>query len=217
MEIIILLLLAGGVIYFLKRNPQIVANVGKGISEAMNGLSTPSQFSPASGPGAASSQRDPPSTPRSDGLTAETGASAEPPYAGESATGEAADALVPRETPSTLPVPVIPASGSPKGMHLKLRRAQRSGVMGKVIFSLDARIEPSAEQLALIRKYGLGKMVVYDSEARQRNASAAAAHMDSAAGAASATPYTAAGAAMSIASTLWRASKGAARAVATAF
>src|SRR5205085_1993164 len=53
-------------------------------------------------------------------------------------------------------------------MQLKLKRTQRSaGLMGgKVIFGLDARADLSAEERSLVQKYALGKMVVYDSEAR---------------------------------------------------
>ena len=53
-------------------------------------------------------------------------------------------------------------------MQLKLRRSQRAGGMlgGKVIFALDARAELSADEQELVRKHALGKLVVYDSEAR---------------------------------------------------
>lgn len=217
MEIIIILLLAGGIFLFLKKNPQIAANLTRGISETINNFSAPSGFSSASNPAGASSQHEPASTPRTDGQSAGTGGTIERPYAAESSTDEVDHALVPRETPSTLPVPTIPASRPPKGMHLKLRRAQRAGVMGRVIFALDVRIEPSSEQLALIRKYGLGKMIVYDSEARKQHTTAAEAHMDAAADAGAGAPFTGAGAAKALGSTLWRTAKGAARAAAAAF
>ena len=89
--------------------------------------------------------------------------------------------------------------------------------MGRVIFTLDARIDPSPEQLALIQKYGLGEIVVYDSEARKRHAAAAEAHLTAAADTASATPFSGKGVALSIGSSLWRASRGAVRAAAVAF
>jgi hypothetical protein len=63
-------------------------------------------------------------------------------------------------------------------MHLTLRRAQRSGGMmgGKIIFTLDARADLSAEEHGLVKRYGLGKLVVYDSEARKKHAEAAYGH-----------------------------------------
>lgn len=72
-------------------------------------------------------------------------------------------------------------------MQLKLRRSQRAGGMlgGKVIFGLDARAELSAEEQGLVRKYALGKLVVYDSEARKKHAGSAYGHFDNA----SATAY----------------------------
>ena len=55
-------------------------------------------------------------------------------------------------------------------MQLKLRRSQRTaGLMGgKVIFSLDARAELTSDERGLVSKYGLGRLSVYDSEARKR-------------------------------------------------
>ena len=65
-------------------------------------------------------------------------------------------------------------------MQLKLKRSQKSGGLmgGKVIFILDARAEPSAEETALIKKYALGKMNVYDSAARQKHQANSAAHFE---------------------------------------
>ena len=70
-------------------------------------------------------------------------------------------------------------------MQLKLKRSQRSGGMmgGKVIFILDARAEPTAEEASLIKKYALGKMNVYDSAERKKHQASAFGHFDSAAGA----------------------------------
>ena len=67
-------------------------------------------------------------------------------------------------------------------MQLKLKRSQRAGGMlgGKIIFGLDARADLSAEEQGLVRKYGLGKLVVYDSEARKKNSQAAYSHFDEA-------------------------------------
>lgn len=68
-------------------------------------------------------------------------------------------------------------------MQLKLKRTQRSGLMGKVTFALDALVDLSAEEAALVKKYALGKMVVYDSQNRQKYQDAAEDHLAAAAGA----------------------------------
>src|SRR5665213_4392618 len=54
-------------------------------------------------------------------------------------------------------------------MQLKLKRSQRAGGImgGKVLFGLDARAELTPDEQSLVRKYSLGKIVVYDSEARK--------------------------------------------------
>lgn len=51
-------------------------------------------------------------------------------------------------------------------MKLLLGRSQRSaGLMGgKVMFTLDARVDLTDEETALVRKYGLAKQVLYNSE-----------------------------------------------------
>jgi hypothetical protein len=66
-------------------------------------------------------------------------------------------------------------------MQLKIKRSQRTGGVlgGKIIFALDARAELSKEEASLIKKYGLGKIAVYDSEARKKNAATAYGHFDS--------------------------------------
>lgn len=73
-------------------------------------------------------------------------------------------------------------------MQLKIRRSQRTaGITGsKVIFSLDARVEPKAEDTELIRKYKLGSAIVYDSAARRHHTEATIAHADATRGASSA-------------------------------
>jgi hypothetical protein len=70
-------------------------------------------------------------------------------------------------------------------MQLKLRRSQRAGGMlgGKVIFTLDARAELSGDEQGLVKKYALGKLVVYDSEARKKQTEAAYGHFSEAGGA----------------------------------
>jgi len=67
-------------------------------------------------------------------------------------------------------------------MQLKLKRSQRSGGMlgGKIFFLLDARADLSGDEQALVKKYNLGKTVVYDSQARKKHAEAAIDHFDTA-------------------------------------
>lgn len=68
-------------------------------------------------------------------------------------------------------------------MQLKLKRSQRAGGImgGKVLFGLDARAELTPDEQALVRKYNLGKLIVYDSEARKKRAESAYGHFDDAA------------------------------------
>ena len=63
-------------------------------------------------------------------------------------------------------------------MQLRLKRSQRSSMMGKTIFTLDARAELSRDEQALVSKFGLGKLAVYDSEARKKHGEAAYGHFD---------------------------------------
>ena len=88
-------------------------------------------------------------------------------------------------------------------MQLKLKRAQRTGGMmgNKVIFILDARADLSKDEQDLVKKYGLGKIVVYDSEARKKHGGAAYGHFDDAA-------HTPGFGAASAAAGLWRNAKG---------
>ncbi len=57
-------------------------------------------------------------------------------------------------------------------MKLYLRRSQREGGLlgGKVVFGLSARIDPSAEESMLIKRYKLGKLICYSSETHQKHA-----------------------------------------------
>jgi F420-0:gamma-glutamyl ligase-like protein len=48
-------------------------------------------------------------------------------------------------------------------MRLLLRRDQRAGLLGKVVFSLDVRADLSDEERANIRKYKLGDTELYAS------------------------------------------------------
>jgi len=46
-------------------------------------------------------------------------------------------------------------------MNLLLRRDQRSGLLGKVIFQLDVRAEISPEEMTNIQRYKLGNTLLY--------------------------------------------------------
>lgn len=48
-------------------------------------------------------------------------------------------------------------------MKLLLRRDQRSGMMGKVVFSLEVRADITSEERANIQKYKLGETELYTS------------------------------------------------------
>jgi hypothetical protein len=48
---------------------------------------------------------------------------------------------------------------------------------GKLFFQIDARIAPTEEEAALIKKYGLGATSVYNSEATRKHATAAVTSM----------------------------------------
>ena len=91
-------------------------------------------------------------------------------------------------------------------MKLLLRRSQRAGGMlgGKVLFVLDARVDLSSDERALVQKYNLGKLNIYDSEARKKNTEAAYGHFDDAA---TAPDYSASSAGRS----LWNNARGLAR------
>ena len=56
-------------------------------------------------------------------------------------------------------------------MQLKLKRSQRQGgVMGgKLLFCLDARVELTAQEAGDVKKYKLGSMCIYNSEASKKH------------------------------------------------
>lgn len=54
-------------------------------------------------------------------------------------------------------------------MLLKIKRSQKSTMMGNAVFGLDFRAEVSKEERALIDKYKLGKDVIYSSDNFQKN------------------------------------------------
>jgi hypothetical protein len=73
----------------------------------------------------------------------------------------------------------IPDASSFQRMQLKLKRSQRRGLAGKMIFVLDARMEVPREEYGLIQRYQLGNLVIYDSSARQQHTEALKAHLES--------------------------------------
>lgn len=48
-------------------------------------------------------------------------------------------------------------------MHLLLRRNQRAGLLGKVVFTLDVRADLSGDELSNIKRYRLGDTELYAS------------------------------------------------------
>jgi hypothetical protein len=73
---------------------------------------------------------------------------------------------------------VLQSTPPPEGIVLKLKRSQKQGTMGGLIYMLDARIDVSAEARSLISKHALGSRVIYESEARQRHAENVRGHLD---------------------------------------
>lgn len=80
---------------------------------------------------------------------------------------------------------VIRTAGSPfsnnaplQGMALKLKRSERTGAFGKLLFVLDARIDISNENRALIAKYNLGGRIIYESAAREARSAATLQHLE---------------------------------------
>jgi hypothetical protein len=73
--------------------------------------------------------------------------------------------------------PVLQAVPPQDGIVLKLKRSQKTGSMGGLIYMLDARIDASAEILTLISTHRLGSRLIYESTARQQHAEAAKAHL----------------------------------------
>jgi uncharacterized protein DUF4189 len=82
------------------------------------------------------------------------------------------------EPAASYPVPAIYETGTVDKMCLKLKRSQRSGLFGKPFFVLDARMEVTAEEAALVSKYGLGDDVIYESSSRQQRKKATLAQLE---------------------------------------
>lgn len=116
-------------------------------------------------------------------------ASAAPANAASGAVSDQTNEIEPEQvSPETLPT-VIPQNSTPslpvslelmpplEGISLKLKRSTKDGLTGKPIYMLDARIDASADALALIQKHRLRDRVVYDSAARRKRTAAAVVHL----------------------------------------
>lgn len=75
---------------------------------------------------------------------------------------------------STLPQTLPHAS---KHIEVLVARSQRRTWLRRVVFMIDARMGVSAEQFDLMKKYRLGRVLVYDSLRRQRQNELARAHL----------------------------------------
>lgn len=73
--------------------------------------------------------------------------------------------------PKTLP-------RSSKHIEVLIARSQRRTWFRRVVFMLDTRIGVNAEQFDLMRKYRLGRVIVYDSLRRQRQNELARTHLE---------------------------------------
>jgi len=80
--------------------------------------------------------------------------------------------------PGSYPVPALHNAPAVDAMRLKLKRSQRSSVLGKMIFMLDARMELTQDEYGLLRKYRLGNDVIYESSSRQRRKEQTLAHLE---------------------------------------
>ena len=49
-------------------------------------------------------------------------------------------------------------------MQLKIKKSQRSSMMGKTLFQIEVRADMTPQERELIKKYGLSKEVLYTSE-----------------------------------------------------
>jgi hypothetical protein len=84
-------------------------------------------------------------------------------------------------------------NGAQKGITLKLKRGERTGALGRIYFTLDARMAVSAENAAYIKKHKLGNEAIYDSENRKKHATSGLIHIGNLADVGSAGPVAAVG------------------------
>jgi hypothetical protein len=80
-------------------------------------------------------------------------------------------AIIPQPDEVLEPMPPL------EGIVLKLKRSQKTGAMGGIIYMLDARIDASQETLNLISRHSLGGRLIYESEARQKHTANAQGHL----------------------------------------
>jgi len=80
--------------------------------------------------------------------------------------------------PNTLPAVKAPKSLPANTMQLKLKRSQRKSTFGAAILILDARMEVSQDVLQNIKKYKLGKRLVYESANREKYRANAQGHLE---------------------------------------
>jgi hypothetical protein len=73
----------------------------------------------------------------------------------------------------------VPAVSLPTAMQLKLKRSQKKGLLGKMIFALDARMEVPRAERDLIERYRLGYDVIYESAARKQHSEILKARLES--------------------------------------
>jgi hypothetical protein len=65
-----------------------------------------------------------------------------------------------------------------ESMSLKLTKFEKKDVWGKLLFVLDARLGLNAEEFDLVKKYRLGRKVIYDSSSRQRRNEKTLSHLE---------------------------------------
>lgn len=100
----------------------------------------------------------------------------EPVYAASIAPPTQPPPAAPPEPPT--PAPALQTLPPQEGIVLKLKRSQRQGAWGGIIYTLDARVDASAEVRAIILKHRLGSRVVYESSSRQKRNEAIRAHLE---------------------------------------
>jgi hypothetical protein len=114
----------------------------------------------------------PPSAPTRSGVITDRVKRKSPPpviQPSQQALQTSAQQLTPQTISNSSPI---------QGMALKLKRSERTGTFGKLLFALDARMDMSAENRALIAKYNLGDRVIYESAAREARTEAARQHLE---------------------------------------
>ena len=94
-----------------------------------------------------------------------------PPDKAQPASQQSDVGVVEKEPEAKVEAPAITAKVRPPrpadtSMKMLLRRNQKSGMMGmgRVTFALDVRVQVSTEMLALVKKYKMGKEILYYKE-----------------------------------------------------